>query len=100
MSNTIPNEEEQREENLDQRDIFSKFTAEQIQEKEQIYDQYIEQMLEKNKIPEDELTDLIESLKVVLENSADEEEDTQQTENDEDHQNEVEEDHQSENEEG
>ncbi|CAF3683738.1 unnamed protein product [Rotaria sp. Silwood1] len=66
-SNTILNKEEHKEETFDRPNMFSRFTSEQIREKEQIYEEQIEQILEKNKIPEDELTELVNSLKKVLE---------------------------------
>ncbi|CAF2811311.1 unnamed protein product [Rotaria sp. Silwood2] len=73
MSNTMLNKEEQEEENFDQSNIFSQFTSEQIQEKEQIYQKQIEEILERDKISDDELTYLISSLKQILENCENEE---------------------------
>ncbi|CAF0983783.1 unnamed protein product [Rotaria sordida] len=67
MSDTTINKEEQEEDNIDQSNMFSHFTQEEIREKEQIYEKQIEQILEKDKISEDELTDLINSLKNVIE---------------------------------
>ncbi|CAF1114353.1 unnamed protein product [Adineta steineri] len=66
ISNNIVNKEEKPEENTSQKNRISDFTPEQILKKECIYKEYIEQLLEKNKIPENELIDINKSLTRVL----------------------------------
>jgi hypothetical protein len=70
MFKNIVKKKEQRKENLNKQIIVPQFTPEQIRAKKQIYETYIEQMLERDHIPEDEVTDLIDSIKMVLEDCA------------------------------
>lgn len=53
--------------NLEQQKVLPRFTPEEIDEKKRIYEQQIHQRLERDRIPPDELADLITSLNDVLE---------------------------------
>ncbi|CAF4910801.1 unnamed protein product, partial [Rotaria sp. Silwood2] len=62
--------EEQQEDRIEQ-DFETKITAEQRLEREQIYQRQIETIREQEKIPDDELSDLIKTLKDVVEDLKD-----------------------------
>jgi hypothetical protein len=64
------NEQQHEEEKFDPQDTLSQMTPEQVREKEQIYEKEIDKILQRNKISADDLTDLIESLKLVIEDIA------------------------------
>ena len=54
-------------EDAELQEILPRFTSEHIEEKTRMYEQQIQQMIEQDRIPPDELADLIKSLNEVLE---------------------------------
>ena len=57
--NIATNEDVQEDENSDQRQMLPSLTVEQMEKKRQSYEEHIEEILERDKIPDDELKKLI-----------------------------------------